>query len=75
MIFRSQVDRALGRLESVIAAQRDMEAQAVAVPLLVRSFLEELSDLEVPRAKAILQGILKAAHIFKDGKIELEFSG
>jgi len=27
----------------------------------------------VPQAKAILQGIIKAAHVFKDGRIELEF--
>ena len=52
-----------------------MEAQVAAVPLQVRSFLEELGDLEVPRAKAILQGILKAAHIYSDNRIELEFRG
>jgi hypothetical protein len=27
----------------------------------------------VRQAKAILQGIIKAAHVFNDGRIELEF--
>ena len=52
-----------------------MEAQAAAVPVKVRSFIEDFWDMEVPQAKAILQGIIKAAHVFKDGRIELEFRG
>jgi len=39
----------------------------------VRSFLEDFQGMEVVRAKAILQTILKAAHVWKDGKVELEF--
>jgi hypothetical protein len=60
-------------LEASVAAQKDMEAQAAAVPVKVRSFIEDFRDMEVPQAKAILQGIIKAAHVFKDGRIELEF--
>jgi len=60
-------------LEASVAAQRDMEAQAAAVPVKVRSFMEDFRDMEVPQAKAILQGSIKAAHVFKDGRIELEF--
>ena len=62
-------------LEASVAAQQDMEAQAAAVPVKVRSFVEDFRDMEVPQAKAILQGIIKAAHVFKDGRIELEFRG
>ena len=62
-------------LEASVAAQKDMEAQAAAVPVKVRSFMEDFRDMEVPQAKAILQGIIKAAHVFKDGRIELEFRG
>jgi hypothetical protein len=62
-------------LEASVAAQKDMEAQATAVPVKVRSFLQDFRDMEVPQAKAILQGIIKAAHVFKDGRIELEFRG
>ncbi len=59
--------------EASVAAQRDMEAQAAAVPVKVRSFMEDFRDMEVPQAKAVLQSIIKAAHVFKDGRIELEF--
>ena len=62
-------------LEASVAAQRDLEAQTAAVPVKVRSFLEDFQDMDVRQAKAILQGIIKAAHIFNDGRIELEFRG
>ena len=60
-------------LEASVAAQQDMEAQAAAVPVKVRSFMEDFRDMEVPQAKAFLQSIIKAAHVFKDGRIELTF--
>ena len=62
-------------LEASVAAQRDLAAQAAAVPVKVRSFLEDFQDMDVRQAKAILQGIIKAAHVFNDGRIELEFRG
>ena len=62
-------------LDVAIAAQRDMEAQVAAVPINVRSFLEEFRDMDIRQAKAALQGIVKAAHVFSDGRIELEFRG
>ena len=60
-------------LEASVAAHRDKEAQAAAVPVKVRSFLEDFRGLDVREAKAILQGILKAVHVWNDGRIELEF--
>jgi len=60
-------------LEASVAAQKDMESQAAAVPVKVRSFMEDFRDMEVPQAKAFLQSIIKAAHVFKDGRIELTF--
>ena len=62
-----------GELEASISAQRDMEAQAEAVPVKVRSFLEDFQEMDVRQAKAMLQGIIKAAHVWNDGRIELEF--
>ena len=62
-------------LQAAVQEQRDREAQAKAVPIKVGSFLEDFGGMEVTRAKAILQGILKAAYIWKDGRIELEFRG
>jgi hypothetical protein len=61
------------KLEASIAAQRDREAQAKAVPVRVSSFLEDFQGMDVVNAKAILQTILKAAHVWRDGRIELEF--
>ena len=60
-------------LEASVAAQRDMEAQAATVPVKVHSFLEDFREMDVRKAKATLQGIIKAAHVFNDGRIELEF--
>ncbi|MBF8267425.1 MAG: Resolvase domain protein [Dehalococcoidia bacterium] len=60
-------------LEALITAQRDREAQAKAVPVKVANFLEDFGGMDVVKAKAILQTIIKSAHVWKDGKIELEF--
>ena len=62
-------------LESAIAAHRDMEVQVAAVPIKVQTFLEDFQEMDVREAKPILQGIIKAAHVFSDGRIELEFRG
>jgi hypothetical protein len=60
-------------LEASVAARRNLEAQTAAVPVKVQSFLEDFQGMDVVQAKAILQGIIRAAHIFNDGRIELEF--
>jgi len=60
-------------LEARIAAQRNMEAQVSAVPVKVDSFLQDFQEMDVREAKATLQGIIKAAHVHNDGRIELEF--
>lgn len=56
--------------------RREQQARselAEAVPVKVRSFLEDFSALEIRKAKALLQGILKAAYVYRDGRVELEF--
>ena len=60
-------------LETIVASQRELEAQAIAVPVQVASFLEDFQGMDVRHAKAMLQGIIKAAHVFNDGRIELVF--
>ena len=60
-------------LQAAVQEQRNREAQAKSVPVKVGSFLNDFQTMEVTRAKAILQGILKAAYIWKDGRIEVEF--
>ena len=62
-------------LEARVVAQRDMEAQVAAVPVKVQTFLEDFQGMDLSRAKGILQGIIKAAHVFSDGRIELGFRG
>ena len=62
-------------LVATVAAQKDMEATVTAVPVKVRSFLEDFQDMDVRQAKGILQGILKVARVFNDGRVELEFRG
>jgi hypothetical protein len=39
------------------------------------TFIQALTSLELRQQKAQLQTILKAAAVYKDGKIELEFRG
>ena len=60
-------------LETNVAAQREFEAQAAAVPVQVASFLEDFQRMDVRHAKAILQWIIKSTHVFNDGRIELVF--
>jgi hypothetical protein len=43
------------------------------IPTAIKTFEEAFNSLEPRQQKAQLQTILKAAHIYKDGQIELEF--
>jgi hypothetical protein len=45
------------------------------IPTAIKTFKETFNCGEPRQQKAQLQTILKAAHIYKDGKIELEFRG
>ena len=60
-------------LVDLLSAQHQRDEAAAALPSRVRSFLKDFQALDVRRAKAMLQSILKAAHISRDGTIELEF--
>ena len=44
-----------------------------SLPERIRSFTESFEEMDTPRAKAILQTILKAAYVWNDNRIELEF--
>ena len=43
------------------------------LPVRIKSFLKDFGALDVQRAKAMLQPILKTVHVYNDGRIELEF--
>ncbi|MCH8192029.1 MAG: hypothetical protein IIC80_11845 [Chloroflexi bacterium] len=60
-------------LEEEVQRQQDQAAMVNRVPALVRSFLKDFEALDIRRQKAHLQTILKAAHVHRDGRIELEF--
>ena len=70
---QAQLEERKATLETVVAEQQDRAAQATAVPVKVQNFLEEFSNLDVVQAKAMLQEILFAVHVFNDGRVELEF--
>ena len=70
---RSQLE---GRHEELAAAAADQHSRqegVSALPVRIKSFLKDFGSLDVQRAKAMLQPILKTVHVYNDGKIELEF--
>lgn len=62
----------LSRLLSQARASEDLIKK---IPTAIKTIEEAIYSLETRQQKAQLQTILKAAHIYKDGKIELEFRG
>ena len=75
---RDERARLTGRqteLTGWLARQRDRQDAVGTLPSRVRSFLKDVQDLDTRRAKALLQTILSAAHVYRDGRIELEFRG
>ena len=75
---RDERTRLTGRqteLTGWLAQQRERQEAVGMLPTRVRSFLKDFRSLETRRAKALLQTILSAAHVYRDGRIELEFRG
>ena len=62
-------------LAGTVMDARDRASMADSLPVQIGSFLEDFQAMDVHRQKADLQTILKAAHIYRDGRIELEFRG
>jgi hypothetical protein len=60
-------------LQSKVNSERNKVDMVNRVPLAIKSFLEDFQTLDVRQQKAKLQTILKAVHIYRDGRIELEF--
>ena len=75
---RDERTRLTGRqteLTAWLAQQRERQEAVGTLPTRVRSFLKDVQELDTRRAKALLQTILSAAHVYRDGRIELEFRG
>ena len=60
-------------LAAWVSDQAERHANAATLPKRVRSFLKDFRQLDVKRAKALLQSIVQAAHVSNDGRIELVF--
>ncbi len=60
-------------LVELVGKERAKTSLADALPESIGSFLEAFEGLDIRQQKAHLQNILKAAHIHRDGRIELEF--
>ena len=55
--------------------QEGKVSSAEKMPAAIRSFVDDFASMDVRVAKAHLQEILKAAHVYRDDRLELEFRG
>ena len=55
--------------------QQSRVSSAEKMPAAIKSFVKDFGAMEVRLAKAHLQEILKAAYIYRDDRIEIEFRG
>jgi hypothetical protein len=62
-------------LPNLLSKVRASEATVGRVPQTIETYEEAFQSLEPRQQKAQLQTILKAANVYKDGKIEMEFRG
>ena len=60
-------------LSKLVKQAKASDAMVERVPRGIKTFLEAFQGLDIRQQKAQLQVILKAAHIYKDCRIELEF--
>jgi hypothetical protein len=77
-IARSQkadLEKRQAELISQLSRARASEALIERVPRAIQTFMEAFQSLGPRQQKAQLQTILKSAHVYKDGRIELEFRG
>jgi site-specific DNA recombinase len=75
-IRREETDRLRPReSELALEVQREQDSAELAerLPVEIRSFVEDFENLDVTRRKAWLQTILKAANVWNDGRVELDF--
>jgi len=60
-------------LTSWLSQERNRVMLAERLPQMVKDFVGTFQRLPIRQQKAELQTILKAAHVYRDGRIELEF--
>jgi hypothetical protein len=62
-------------LNKLLFRARASEEMIKKIPTAIKTFEDAFNSLEIRQQKAQLQTILKAANIYKDGRIELELRG
>jgi len=60
-------------LSQQIDRMKNSQQYVERLPGAVGSFLNDIQKMDIRWQKAQLQTILKATHIYRDGKVELEF--
>lgn len=70
---RTAMETRRADLAAQVTTAAAQDAAVATLPARVRGFLDDVDALETRKAKAILQSILLAAHVYRDGRIELEF--
>ncbi len=60
-------------LKSWLEREHDRASLAERLPVSIGTFLEAFESLDPRQQKAHLQTILKAAYVYRDGRVELEF--
>ena len=70
---RTSVEMRLAELREELHTAETTRESITSLPERIASFVDSFEQLEVPKAKAMLQMILKGAHVWTDGRVELEF--
>ena len=70
---RTSVEMRLAELREELHQTETAQESVNSLPQRISSFTESFEQLEVPKAKAVLQMILKGAYVWTDGRVELEF--
>jgi len=69
----SKLEARHAELSVWLERERTTQEQIDRLPMAIGTFLEDFQKMDVRWQKAQLQTILKAAHVYRDGNIELEF--
>jgi hypothetical protein len=72
---KAELEARKEELSKVLSRARASEALVQKVPRAIKMFVEAFQSLDSRQQKAQLQTILKAATVYSDGRIELEFRG
>jgi hypothetical protein len=72
---KSELEARKEELNKLLSSAKTSEDMLKKIPTAIKTFEEAFHRPEPRQQKAQLHTILKSAHIYKDGKIELEFRG